>query len=395
MGKATKGGTKLGNGEGSVYKRKSDGKWCASAVIGNDENGKPVRKTVYGKTRPEALGRLDALLESVGNMEWIDAEKVTLKEWIDEWLDVTAKPNVQLATYESYKKIVDNYLIPELGKLTLSVIQPANIRRLIAGLSRSYSQRTCQYAYTILNMTLKQAVIDRLIKSNPCAAVKRPAQKKKDITILTAEQIKKLFAHVEGTAWQASIWLSWGTGMRREEVLGLKWSDVDFTKNTVTITRALVCTSESLELTEPKTKSSYRTLTLPVEVVKQLKRHKARQAEIKLAAGLSWQHNDLVFPRDNGEPRNPRHYTRAFGVFAKAIGFPKGITLHSLRHTHATNLLQAGVPVKAVQYRLGHSSASMTLDVYGHFVPNIQDGIADTLSSMLQENPVATSVATQ
>ncbi len=375
---------KRGNGEGSVYQRQSDGKWCASAVVGTDEEGKTIRKTAYGTSRNDALEKLDKLIESAGNLEWVDADKVTLKEWLDEWLDVTARPNVQLATYESYKKIVDNYLIPILGKLSLSAIQPTNIRKLIASLSKDdYSQRTCQYAYTVLNMALKQAVIDRLLKSNPCSAVKRPSPKKKEVTILTAEQIKRLFTHIEGTIWQASIWLSWGTGMRREEVLGLRWCDVNLEKGTVTIARALVSTSEGLELTEPKTKSSYRTLTIPLEVVKQLKKHKARQAEIKLAAGLSWQHYDLVFPRDDGGPRNPRHYTRAFGRFAETLNFPKGITLHSLRHTHATNLLQEGVPVKAVQYRLGHSSASMTLDVYGHFVPNIQEGITDKLSKML------------
>lgn len=384
MAKETSKGTKRGNGEGSVYKRKSDGKWCASAVVGNDENGKPVRKTVYGKTRPEALERLDILLASAGKVEWIDAEKIPMSEWLDEWLDVTIKPRVKQTTYDSYKAMIDLHIVPALGKLALSKVQAMNVRRLIADMAKGYSQRTCQYVHTVLNMALKQAVSDGLLKSNPCTAVKRPVPKKKNVLVLTTIQVRELLRRVHGTNWQAQVWVSWGTGMRREEVLGLKWEDIDFKKATVTICRALVCTSEGLELGELKNAASYRTITLPPEVMKQLKIHRFKQAGKKSEAGFAWQHNNLVFPRDDGSPQNPKQYTRAFDRFATSLHFPAGVSLHTLRHTHATNLLQAGVAIKAVQQRLGHATASMTLDTYGHFVPNIQQGIAEKVSGMLK-----------
>ena len=191
--------TKRANGNGSIYQRKSNKLWYASAVIGYDSDGEPVRKTVSSKSRPEAVENLERLQAMAQTAQWADADRITLQEWLEDWLETTARPRVTLATYEGYRAMVRGHIVPILGSLQLVKAQAFHVRKLLAEVAKKYSLRTGQYVHTVLNMALKQALQDGLIKANPCAAVKRPVPKRKRVTVLTDAQVRQLFKHVEGT----------------------------------------------------------------------------------------------------------------------------------------------------------------------------------------------------
>lgn len=373
------------NGEGSIYQRKSDGLWCASVTLGTDETGKVRRKTIYAKTRPEAKAKREELLALAGNINYIDAEKITVGEWVQDWLDTEAKSRVRQNTWESYETIVRKHIVPTIGTTPILKITPQEIRRMLADKAKSgLSGRTCEYIYIVLNQALKQAKNDGMIQINPCDPIKKPRPDKKQIQVLTVDELKKLFETVKNTHWEPVFWLAWGTGLRREELLGLRWADIDFKKGLLTVQQTVIVTKEGPEINDPKSKTSFRSIPLPAESIQHLKQHKRKQNEEILLAGIKYATNDLVFAKPDGQPYDPRYLSKVFTKYAKLAKMPHGTTLHVLRHTHATHLLKAGVPLKTVQYRLGHSSIAMTADRYGHVTPDFQDGIAEKLSEMLK-----------
>lgn len=373
------------NGEGSVYKRKSDGKWCAAVTIGFDSEGKPKKKTVYANSKAEAVEKKDALLASIGQIQYLDAEKVTLKEWLVEWFETTAKQRVKGNTYKTYRHTAEKHLYPELGLIKLSKLQSHMIRRFMteklnAGLSPAYVNRM----YAILHTALRQAVDDGLLPKNPCNAVKKFTVKKKEITVLSMNEVRSLLDAAKENRYYAGFVLGWATGMRRSEICGLRWKDIDFKANTVSINQVVIITDDGLEIGPPKTETSRRTIPIPHEAIKELKTHKAKQAEEILQAGHKYNVNDLVFCDELGNVIDPAIFTDRYVYYAEKAKIANAGGFHTLRHTHATQLLKMGIHPKIVQYRLGHSTMAITMDTYSHVTPDMQDGITDKLSSLLQ-----------
>ena len=181
------------------------------------------------------------------------------------------------------------------------------------------------------------------------------------------------------------VLLVWATGMRREEILGLRWSDVNMKTSTLAIANVVIVTKDGPKFAPPKSQSGYRQIPIPPQVIAALKRHKKTQAKIKLLADAdAWQENNLVFCKSDGQPINPRRFSQLFAKVAKAAGI--NFTFHDLRHDHATRLFEAGYHPKDVQDRLGHANISMTMDTYTQHVPARQKGIADWLEKTLPTN---------
>ena len=376
---------KRANGEGSIYRQKS-GLWAAAVTIGRDAaTGKLVRKYVYGKTKQEAQAKKAALLEQVkGGLAYIDADKVTVGEWLTKYLATYAKPRLRQNTYESYEYLTKKYLIPALGAIRLQKLQPNQIQTMLNAILAEKSNRLAAYAFAVLRTALRQALKEDLLLRDPTLAVVTPKKIKKEIKTLTPEEWETLFQAAKQIGYlYIAILLAWATGMRREEILGLRWQDIDFSVNTITISQTVIDTKNGPVISQPKSNSSYHKLLVPQAVIEQLRRYKAQQAADRLAAA-EWQDYGLVVCRPNGQPYLPRYLTKQFGQLAKKASI--NARLHDLRHDHATRLFAAGCHAKDVQDRLGHSTVSITLDIYTHHVPQRENAIVNVLSANLPTN---------
>ncbi|UOY02626.1 tyrosine-type recombinase/integrase [Blastococcus sp. PRF04-17] len=274
--------------------------------------------------------------------------------------------------------------MPTVGTISLSRLRPSDVEALIvtkrdAGLSGS----TIRTIYTVLRSALDIASRDGLIRSNPAAAVKRPGVERKDAPHLTAEQAQALLEAIRGDRLENLFRVMLATGLRRGEALALHWSDVDLDARQLRVRGTLSRTSQGLQLDEPKTDKSRRTVPLPRSAVEALRTHRTRQLEEQLAAAGAWQERGLVFTTEIGTPLEPRNVLRRFEVLMERAGLP-GVTLHTLRHSAASFLLAAGTHTKVVQEHLGHSSYAITADIYSHVGPAQQREAADRLDQALR-----------
>ena len=372
---------KRANGEGTICRRK-DGLWTGAVTVGRDEaSGKLIRKYVYGKTKAEVQEKKTALQEQSKGINYSDADKVTIEQWMKKWLDVYARPRVRPNTYESYESVVNLYVIPALGKNRLIKLQPNQIQTMINDIVSKHSPRLGEYAFAVLRMALRQALKEQLLSRDPTLAVSPPKKVKKQIRQLTTEEWDKLFTEAKKKAGMyLPVLIEWATGMRREEILGLRWGDINFDKKYLSISNVVIVTKGGPQFSAPKSQSGYRQITIPDFVITELKRHKAKQAADRLEAS-EWNNHDLVICRKNGLPLEPRDFSHRFADIAQTAGV--SCTFHDLRHDHATRLFAEGKHPKDVQDRLGHSSISMTLDTYTHHVPSRQTTIADWLQTTI------------
>jgi len=231
---------------------------------------------------------------------------------------------------------------------------------------------------------MRSAVRKRLISVNPMSMVENvPKFEEKEVEVLDEQQLNTLLRSLKGTMLYMPSLLAASTGMRRGEVLALRWRDIDFGKQTLTVAQSIEETRAGLRFKEPKTKSGRRQIALPESVVNALAEHKRDQAERRIALGLGKDENELVFTTFDGRPRVPRNFTREFTKAVAATDLPQ-ITFHGLRHTHITHLLKAGVPVKVVSERAGHANISITLQTYAHVMPGMQEDAAALIEQSLK-----------
>jgi integrase len=266
-----------------------------------------------------------------------------------------------------------------LRSLTPEQIQFALGKLLDAGLAR----RTVRQVHMVLRRALKQAVLWRMLPSNPSDAVKPPRPDRKELRTLNEEEVRLLISTTSGTRQHALWVLLATTGCRLGEALGLRWSDVDFEGSIVTICRALQAQrGVGLTFVEPKSARSRRTLPLPAETVSVLAEHRRDRDTDRQQAGDQWQETDLVFTTPIGGPRNPRNLTAPFHIALRRAGLPR-VRIHDLRHSAATHLLTKGVHPKVVQDLLGHSTIAITLDTYSHVLPPLAKDASGHMSSLV------------
>ncbi|HHX44892.1 MAG TPA: site-specific integrase [Chloroflexi bacterium] len=347
-------------GEGSIIQRQ-DGRWQASLQVDGH------RRTVYGATRQECAAKLADLQRQVTRAGILpDPGKRTVNDLLDAWLEVKA-PIVRPRTLADYQDVCDRYLRPPLGKTRLNRLTPDRIQRLYARYQMRAQSRAALKAHRVLSQALALAVRWGWIGNNPCDRVDAPLHRYRRHEPWDAGQLRTF---LDGTRdhWLGPLWMFLATtGCRLGEALALEWGDVDLAAGTVTINKAGQHVGGRWTVTEPKTRSGIRTITLPREAIGALR----RQAEYRLAHGGGV----LVFANQSGAPLNRTTVAHAMRVMCKRLAVP-ALSPHGLRHLHASILLAEGLPLPEVSRRLGHANAGITASIYSHAVRDDSAAVA-------------------
>lgn len=382
-----------GNGEGSIYRR-PDGTWVGQVSIGYDPaTGKLKRKSFYGKTRKEVADKIAQALQELKSGTFVEPTQTTFGDWLDKWLTSYKKSQLKPSTYESYEMLINVHIKPALGKVPLAKLQAHMLQSFYneklekgrADGKGGLSTRMVRYLHAIIRQALQQAVKEGLLARNVADATSPPTVKNKQMRPLTEEELLTFFEAAQEDRLFPAYVLAATTGLRRGELLGLCWDCVDLEQGIITVKRQLLVLKDGLALEETtKSKSGRRSVVLTDDAIRELKAWRKRQAQEKLLLGEAYQDNGLVFCKEDGTPLDPREFTKRFQRLLEKAGLPK-VRLHDLRHTHASLLLARGVHPKVVQERLGHSSITITLDLYSHLAPGLQEAAAATLNGLLKK----------
>jgi integrase len=285
------------------------------------------------------------------------------------------------------------HVAPRIGHRTLQQLTPAILNDLYAELMESgrkngrgggLSAKTVRYVHATVHKVLADAVDAGLLSINPADRARPPKPRvapQNEMRCWDAEQLAKFLAHVEGHRLQAAFHLAAMTGMRRGEVLGLRWQDVDFESGRLAVRHTLVSVAYQLRESTPKTHQA-RVVDLDSGTLDHLRMHRTRLEAERVAWGAGYQENDLVFRREDASPVHPDSFTQTFNAEVRRSGLPR-IRLHDLRHSHATIALRAGVPVKVISERLGHENPAFTLKQYAHVIPGMQAEAAALIAALV------------
>jgi integrase len=365
-----------GNNEGSIYHRK-DGLWCAQVSL----EGR--RLTKYGKSQKECRDWIKETLTKIDGGLTYEGTLLTLEKFVELWLsgkELSRRPR----TVFQYRKIASTHILPFMGSIKIKDIAPGHIKQLYAiKRDEGTGARTLQIIHAVLHCALKQAVREGLLGRNPVDAIERPKVEQTEFNIFNEEQSRQFLKIASGSTFEAVFYLALTTGMRQGELLGLKWSDVDWEKSTLHVQRQLQqVEGKGYALVPPKTKAGKRQIKLGQVMLVQLAAHRERQALVKSFAGNRWQENDLIFPTTIGTPLDHKRVTKEFKELLQKAGLPE-MRFHDLRHTSISLLLENGTPLNTVQRRAGHSKASVTADIYGHVMAGSQNEAAENIEALV------------
>ena len=348
-------------------------------------------QTVYVPDKAAAKFELRKILQSLHEETYVEPQKMTVAMYLNKWLDDSAQHRVSPKTLERYTEIVDKHLTPLLGHHRLTKLRPLHIqgawtRALESGRcdgTGGLSPQTVLHFHRILYRALKQAVRWQMLSHNPAENVDPPSPPYREMQVLNEDELATLLKAVTGTRLYMPILLAVSTGLRRGELLALRWSDVDLTSGMMTVTRSLEQTRENgLQFKLPKTKRSSRPLPLSRSVIDALKEHKVEQAQQRLFLGLGKDAEDLIFTTIDGRTINPRNFSKEFTRMMVRVDLGH-VTFHGLRHTHITMLLKQGVHPKIASERAGHASVAITMDRYSHVLPGMQENVAEQFDATL------------
>ncbi|MGG4498447.1 tyrosine-type recombinase/integrase [Brevibacillus reuszeri] len=370
-----------------AYFRKRNEKWSFTIDIGIDENGKRKQKTLSGfNTKKEAQVACAELVNKVSRGEYIEQTNKTLREFMNEWMDLQIKQTVRISTYENYYRAINKRILPVLGHLKLKEITPAHIQRFYKELvEEGLTAEYIRYLHSLLKNALRFAVKWQLIAKNMVDLVDPPRINRKEKDTWTMEQSNRLLGEAKNSNpnYYILYFLAVYTGMRRGELLGLQWKDIDFNEGKISVSRtSVVVNGGNYLFHEPKTSSSNRLISIPEIVLNELRRHQLQQRKQKLYVGKAYEDWDLVAATELGKPIHPKSLTDHFHRMIKKADIPK-IRFHDLRHTHATLLLKLGEHPKIVSERLGHHNIHMTLNTYSHVMPDMQKATADNFAKAM------------
>ena len=383
--------------KGTIYQRE-DGKWEAKISLGTDQGtGKRRRKSIYADSQAEVQEQLNKLLGQDYAGYDIDPKQIKFGTWIDKWLTDYSKPFVVQNTYEGYEAFARLYIKPLLGeyqlnKLTTNDIQKSYNYLLKKGGKKKegLSPKTIWNIHTVVRASLNQAQIEDLIIRNPIVGLKLPSKKKREMNYLTSGQMALYLGTIRTHRMYAAFVLECVTGMRRGEILGLKWNCVNFKSGELKIKETWIkSVSGKTYFSGPKNESSKRTIIIPQEVVTELKKLKKSQAAEKLTWGDDYQKHNLVFAKENGEQMRPDTF---YETHIKLIGEAGlgHIRFHDLRHSVASALIDKGFNLKDIAELLGHSSIEVTADIYGHLTKERKRDATQSLASLIPANEVIT-----
>ena len=380
-----KSNTRAAQGSGSIRQR-ADGTWEARFIVGHDPGtGKPVRKSVYGKTQKEVRQKLAQSVAAVDNKAYREPCKMTLGEWLDIWAD-TYLEGVKPRTVKIYRDDIRLHIKPYLAAVKLGELDTHTVQKYFNTLLTSgkkvpvrdkagkilkkdgktvyetapLSAKTVKNVHGVLHGALRQAVINRYIPLNPADGdfCKLPKVQKEEIKPLDEKQIADFMKAIQGNRFEDAFLVTLFTGLRQGELLGLTWDCVDFDNGILTIRAAPF-------------------------VMECLRHRKIEQAKERLLAGPLWQQNGLVFTDATGNHITKPTLYRAFKKAAASIGRPDA-RFHDLRHSYAVAALRSGDDIKTVQGNLGHATAAFTLDVYGHVTDQMKQDSASRMEQFIK-----------
>lgn len=379
--------SKRANTEGSVYQRHQDGRWVASIHLGY-LGGKRQRRSFYGATQAEVLAKLQKAHATLRSGLPIPPERLTVGHLLDQWLAEAVKPKNQPSTYRRHSDLVRVHLKPALGHVRLAKLTPGQVQTMInAKLAAGLSPRTVQYVRGILRTALGRAMRWGYIGINVAALTDPPKVPRHEVAALSTGEARALLAAVEEHRLSALFVTALATGMRQGELLGVSWKDIDLDAGTLRVTRSLQRVNGAYALLDPKTSKSRRLVALPEVAVEALRAQRDLQTSEKNAAKAEWEDGwDLVFTTPFGRPLHGPTVTRQFQAALKVAGLPRQ-RFHDLRHGAASIWRGQGTELKVVQEALGHATISVTADVYGHLLPQLQRDAARRMDQALRGAP--------
>ena len=357
-------GRKRGNNEGSIT-RYADGRWVARVTLPNGG-----RRAFYAKTREDAARKLAETLHGVSRGIVEPAGRLTFGDFVARWL-TTTRPSLRLSTWATYERYLRIHVVPRIGRVQLTKLTAADLQRLYAELLEGgLRASSVRHVHAILHRVLGQAVRWDLAVRNVADLVDPPRAPRAEMSVLNPDEVRLLLAAADGDRLQALYVLAVTTGMRRGELLALRWKDVHLDRSRLSVTATLQ-REGGLSIAETKTARSRRSVALPAVAVTALRRRKALQREERLAAGPDWEEQDLVFTTSIGGPIEPGNLLRrSYWPLLKRAGL-RQVRFHDLRHTAATLMLSEGIHPKVASEVLGHSTVSITLDLYSHVTESV------------------------
>lgn len=376
---------------GSIRQR-PDGRWEARVTVGtNPGTGKPIRRSLYGNTQKEVRQKMTTVLRELDSGTYQAPNRITVAEWMDEWLNVFCANKVKPSTYHSYQSSIRLYINPVIGAMPLQSVRGSHVqgiynKMLDAGLSGKTVKNMSAILHKALGVALKQG----LILSNPCDGAELPKAEHHEITPLTDEEIPRFLAAIDDSPMRNAYALCLFAGLREGECLGLSWGQVDFRRGRIAISQQLQkerVKGGGYYISRSTKSGKPRTIEPPPIAFEYLRAERVRQLENRMRAGRAWSNpDDLVFTDETGKHYGRQTFYSRFKKIAASIGRPDA-RVHDLRHTAATVAIASGADIKSVQDMLGHATASFTLNVYAHTseqmmkdtasrVQNYYDGLA-------------------
>lgn len=358
------------------------------------QDGKQIER-IGGKTKKEAQSKLNEILYKLENGYTISSD-MFISDYLDMWLDDYIKDIRSENTYVKYKNICDKYIIPVLGDIKLSALKVIHIEKLIRHFRKEgLNPTSTQNYYGIIRAALNKAVKLQLLNDNPCKFIDTPKRGKFKANTLTVQEFYLIYDKLNAELYEDYIFklaldIALETGLRRGEMCGLTWDDIDFTNKCIHINQALIRVDNTYTISSLKTDSSYRSLPVSDALLVKLENHKKRQKINRVKYGQFYLKNifnkkeyDLVFTWENGKFIIPSNFLQRLKRMLKHCNINKNIRWHDLRHTNATLLLEGGASMKTVQERLGHSLMQTTSDTYAHVTEKMNREATNIITNIL------------
>ncbi len=364
---------------GSIIKRSKDSYTIIINLGLDPSTGQRRQQWVSVKgNKKDAEKKLAEMLHQLDTGALFKPGKVTVSEYLRRWLTEYCRPNLSPRSFERYQGIVRKHLIPAFGNILLTQLRPEHIQKHYAALyAQGLAARTVRYDHVVIHRALKLACKWALLSRNVADTVDPPRAHDKEMNTWDEDNIIRFLNTAKDTTYYALFHTALFTGMRRSELLALRWCDVDFIFSQISVSRSLHQINDgSYVFTQPKSAKSQRSIALSPSAILVLKEYHEKQKLERMMRGISLTDEDLVFSHPDGKPFRPNTVSRAWNILATRAGV-NPIRFHDARHTHASLMLKQGTHPKIVQERLGHSTISVTLDTYSHVAPGLQEAAAN------------------
>ncbi|MFE1746317.1 tyrosine recombinase XerC [Coleofasciculus sp. H7-2] len=356
----------------------ANGTWRGKVTVGYTEDGKQRFRWVSGKTQAEALAKVAEIKQRLASGTFSDT-KLTVKSYLEQWLDEKAR-HVKPSTVDTYRRLSTVHIIPKVGRKGLDKLTPLDVQNLMGELADSTGVRTANACRTLLFSAYKQAIRWQLVARNPVEATDPLRAAHKDTVLWSGAQAAHFLDSARPHRLYAAFYLVMATGLRRGELLGLRWEDVS--ERELYIRQQLTYREGAFVFAPPKTAQGTRRIAITPDVYAVLEAHRRAQEAQRADLGEMWPNTGLVFVSEVGTPIHPRNFERSWGQLKKAANMPPA-RLHDLRHLHVSLLVKQGVDPQAIADRVGHSDASFTLRRYSHMFEEHRERTAISLATLL------------